>query len=243
MQNILEDTLKKTALDHGSSVVFNFEGVRLTPNPAKGMTIEVTSEKSQDAALRFRGRQVTILNFASAVTPGGGVRYGFHAQEEDLCLCSGLLHELEKLVPHFESNRSKKTPFGGYDKMIISDNVPLIKNGDYQDVKQQRVRVISYSAPCIDDQLTPTLAAEIVSRRTKQIVSRASALGTEVLILGAWGCGEYGNDPVQVASAFKEALHFFGGAIQHVVFPIFGGGLKQEVFEEVFEEGAKDLNL
>ncbi|MFI2364569.1 TIGR02452 family protein [Promicromonospora sp. NPDC019610] len=34
----------------------------------------------------------------------------------------------------------------------------------------------------------------------------AAAHGSRRLVLGAWGCGVFGNDPADVASAFAEAL-------------------------------------
>ena len=53
---------------------------------------------------------VAALNFASGVMPGGGVRFGAMAQEEALCLSSGLLHELEDNLGYYEANRTKGAP-------------------------------------------------------------------------------------------------------------------------------------
>jgi uncharacterized protein (TIGR02452 family) len=41
------------------------------------------------------------------------------------------------------------------------------------------------------------------------------------LVLGAWGCGAFGNDPFRTAHDFREALQRrFGGVFEEVVFAI-----------------------
>ncbi|WP_295606963.1 TIGR02452 family protein [uncultured Lamprocystis sp.] len=40
------------------------------------------------------------------------------------------------------------------------------------------------------------------------------------MVLGAWGCGTYGNDPARIAAIFHEALQEQAGAFQSVVFAI-----------------------
>ncbi len=42
-----------------------------------------------------RVKNILVLNFANPVHPGGGVRRGARAQEEDLCRKSSLLYSLE----------------------------------------------------------------------------------------------------------------------------------------------------
>lgn len=56
-------------------------------------------------------------------------------------------------------------------------------------------------------------------RRINAVLSIALQKGHDSLVLGAWGCGELGNNAQQVASLFRQELtHRFRGCFKHVVF-------------------------
>lgn len=228
---ILDEVLAQTASEHGRTREARFDD--LTPLPCYGYpAVEVTGETVQDAALRFRGKCVTILNFASGVMPGGGVRFGAMAQEEALCLSSGLLHELEAHLEYYEANHTKGVPPECHDRLLWSEEVPLVRDGNFQPVDPMLVQVITYPAPIARD-----VADEeaVFRRRCPHVVHQAATHGTEVLVLGAWGCGEYGNDPGMVAMAFKDALFKHGGHIERVVFAVAFNEVNRLVFQEVFK--------
>lgn len=259
-QHLLEDTLQRTANSWGKATIVDYEEWDGTPptldenTPAP--TIEVTDEKVQDAAIRFPGRRVTILNFASGVNAGGGVRWGAKAQEEDLCRASGLLHGLERLPQFYNLNRSKNAPPECYDMMIVSEDVPVVRDGYGRLVPDPvpLVNVITYPAPNKNRNFFgpsfngPDFAAEdggpsstdevlqdIFHRRCIHVVDQAVRLKTDVLVLGPWGCGVYGNDPVLVAKEFQSALQKYGSTIKHVLFACYGSAYNRDVFRAVFD--------
>ena len=244
---ILDETLELTEADHGTSEIVSFEGVQCPRAPLPLIIkIEVTEEAVQDAALRFRGRRVTMLNFASGVMPGGGVRYGSMAQEEALCLSTGLLHGLEGLPEFYERNRKEGAPPESYDSMIWSEGVPLVRDGSFELVEPMSVNVITYPAPNStkrvylgsgrfgDEDVSPDVRSAIFERRCRHVLAQAERTGTEVLVLGAWGCGVYGNDPSMVAGWFYKAILEGSGSISTVVFAIYGNIANQMAFETVF---------
>ncbi|WP_404656163.1 TIGR02452 family protein [Kitasatospora sp. GAS204A] len=49
----------------------------------------------------------------------------------------------------------------------------------------------------------------------------AALYGVRELVLGAWGCGVFRNDPDVVAEAFEQALSCHGAAFGKVVFAIW----------------------
>lgn len=206
------------------------EDSRLAGSP----NIEVTDEKVQDAALRFRGQNVTILNFASGVSAGGGVRFGSVAQEEDLCRCSGLLHALENHPEYYEDNRADDAPAECYDRMIISESVPIVFDGNSVAVEPFLVNVITYPAPNAYRGVLDS--AEVFQRRCPQVIHQAVLMRTDVLILGAWGCGAYGNSPEVVARAFRDAIRKYGNWLETVVFAIYGSKHNQNAFKRVFPD-------
>ena len=243
---ILEETLNHTAGAWGSSVIMDMSKVTGHPELPGSPDIEITGEAVQDAALRFRGAHVTVLNFASGSMPGGGVRYGSLAQEECICLSSGLLHALEGHMEYYEANRADDSPQECYDRLIWSEDVPLIRDGKFRLVEPMLMQVITYPAPIAsarvyrgegvfdDTPVEDNWLVEVFYRRCRHVVRRAAKAGTEVLILGAWGCGAYGNDPLLVAHAFQAALATQSGDIPKVVFAIYGVKANQDAFKQVF---------
>ena len=54
------------------------------------------------------------------------------------------------------------------------------------------------------------------------------------LILGAWGCGAFGNDPEFVANAFKKELEeYYTSTFKNIIFAI-PGGTNYMAFKRVF---------
>lgn len=256
MPKVLDETLSKTKDAPGIAVVVDWEGVVIQYNPGTPM-IEVTGEFCQNAALRFRGKRVFVLNFASGINPGGGVRRGARAQEEDLCLCSGLLHGLEENQAYYDANRASDAPKFCHDRMIWSKDVPLIRDGHLNHVDPMLIDVITYPAPNLNLRTYsgPGVRAgtapvetpdQVFQRRCRHVVHHAAQQGAEVLILGAWGCGVYGNDPKKVAAEFKKAIQSVSGQIETVVFAILGeqahgrhsvGSLNRQAFMKEFVAG------
>jgi uncharacterized protein (TIGR02452 family) len=64
------------------------------------------------------------------------------------------------------------------------------------------------------------------------------AFGYSMLVLGAWGCGAFGNDPHHTAADFRNALeNEFRGAFSDIVFAITDWSLERRFlgpFRDVF---------
>jgi len=61
----------------------------------------------------------------------------------------------------------------------------------------------------------------LLQRRILRVLEVARALGSTALVLGAWGCGAFGNDARRTAEDFREALESgFDGAFFDIVFAI-----------------------
>ena len=56
---------------------------------------------------------------------------------------------------------------------------------------------------------------------------------TETLILGAWGCGAYGNDPHKITEKMNEVNLNFGGMFKNIVFSVPKGVNTQEFKEKI----------
>lgn len=216
------------------------------PQFPQPMLVSVSRRRTLEAALfhlqREPGANVTVLNFASATNPGGGVTRGSSAQEEALCRCSTLYPTLctpELRREFYEFHRSLRdmrytdaciyTP----GVVIVKTDVGLPERMDPRDWR--RVNVITCAAPNLRERpynamnpgqgtairLSDAELLSIHKTRGKKILQTAAAHGTDILILGAFGCGAFRNPPSVVARAYRELLDQFDGYLRQVEFAVY----------------------
>ncbi|MGW7266046.1 TIGR02452 family protein [Streptomyces sp. NPDC054842] len=206
--------------------------------------IEVTGESSLEAARRLAG-PVAVLNFASARNPGGGYLNGAQAQEEALCRASALYTCVLRARAFYDHHRAHRDPFYT-DRVIHSPGVPVFRDdrGRLLD-EPYTAGFLTAAAPNAGVVLrtAPERAAELpraLAVRAGRVLETAVAQGYRRLVLGAWGCGVFQNDPAQVAGAFRALLTGggrFTGAFDHVVFGVLDrtrGAVTRAAFEEAF---------
>lgn len=159
--------------------------------------------------------RVLVLNFANPVHPGGSVRQGGQGQEKDLCRKSTLLASLEspEAAPFYAAHQASGSPLAS-DAMILSPGVEIFrdKNGVLLDDEQTMVvSVLSCAAPRVNAGVRPSEQEleQLLYNRIMGMLHVAAACRYHYLVLGAWGCGAFGNDPKQVAQLFFRAFKEF----------------------------------
>ncbi|MFD6097303.1 TIGR02452 family protein [Nocardiopsis flavescens] len=193
---------------------------------------EVTGESTLAALLRLAGpgggTEVAALNFASARNPGGGVANGARAQEESLARSSALYASLV-LCPEFYAHHRAERSLLYSDRVIWSPRVPVLCDDRGERLAEPPVAgFLTAAAPNrrMIERNSPQEAGEIpgvLAVRARGVLAVAAHHGVEVLVLGAWGCGVFGNRPGEVADAFAAHLRGageFAGAFEHVVFAV-----------------------
>ncbi len=196
------------------------------PAPGRGNPlIEVTAEGSIQAARRLHlaHPRVGVLNFASARNPGGGYLRGARAQEEDLCR-SALLYTCLTQAPDYYAAHRQSGDLRYSHRVIISPDVPVIRD-DHADLSPPfPVTFLTSPAPNAGQlarRSDTTDLSLVLIQRAERVVAAAAAHDIRALVLGAWGCGVFANDPTAVAAAFDAALHRWGAAFDHVAFAIY----------------------
>lgn len=156
-------------------------------------------------------KPVLVLNLASPVHPGGGVRRGANAQEEDLCRKSSLLLSLESrhAAKYYEYNK-KLNSYMGSDAMMFTPEVEIIRDENgallYETVV---VAVLTCAAPKITpgrEGMSEGEYQDMVYNRIMGMLKCAAYFGYRNLVLGAWGCGAFGNDAHVISDLFYRAL-------------------------------------
>lgn len=207
------------------------------PPPPTTPVVEVTAESSLAAARRLAADgDVACLVFASARNPGGGFRNGAQAQEESLARGSALYPCLLAAGDFYAHHRAH--PELTYsDRVIHSPRVPVFRDdkGAFLPAPH-RVSFLTAAAPNRaaiarnQPHLLPGVPG-VLARRAARVLAVAAAHGHRRLVLGAWGCGVFGNDPADVVAAFAGRL----GAFDRVVFAVYDrGGTIRAAFSEAF---------
>lgn len=174
----------------------------------------VSNKGSATAVLGSRSTDVAVLDFASACRPGGGARTGSRAQEESLCRVSTLLPVLEsaKAAAFYQGHHDT---MNSADIMIVPDVIFFRREEDFRLLpagQWRKATVIVCAAPNLRPlggweslgQTAKGRCVEEIEERTARVFQAASLAGAGHLVLGAFGCGVFRNDPHVVASAFKK---------------------------------------
>lgn len=204
--------------------------------------IQVMNETTLSAARRLirQGLKTVALNFASATHPGGGFLQGARAQEEYLARSSGLYQCLRD-QPMYAFHRQHYDPLYS-DYTLYSPEVPVFRGDDGALLEEPYPVSIITAAAVNARQLPPKRRAEIgpaMMSRIEKVLAVGLAHENEGIVLGAWGCGAFGNDGDEIAGLFRRALDGpFKGAYQRVAFAIVDWSAERRFigpFERVFE--------
>ena len=183
--------------------------------------VQISNETTLAAAHRLveQGLRPLALNFANGVEPGGGFLNGARAQEEGLCWSSALFATLAG-DPMYEAHRLRPRPDSS-DWVIYSPDVPVFRGDGGRTLPDPwLLSVITCAAPYAPRIGQPE-SGDLLRRRIQRVLAVAHALGHTALVLGAWGCGAFGNDPWRTAQDFRHALEIsFVGAFSDVLFAI-----------------------
>lgn len=162
--------------------------------------------------LMQQGEQdLLCLNFASAKNPGGGFLGGAEAQEENLAKASSLYPGLITQMAHYEAGRAFKSCLYRHD-MIYSPAVVFFRDDTYaladQAFTMSVITSAAVNAGVVKRSETQNIAqiVPVMQQRARFVLRLALARGHRSIILGAWGCGVFQNDPQMVAQIFVNLL-------------------------------------
>lgn len=223
-------------------------------------TVTVSGDRSYQAAMKLHKEnpdaKIAVMNFANAFHAGGGVVNGASAQEECLCRTSTLYPLLYRRTlrdtfykHHHDLNTPKAT-----DSLVYTEGVIICKTDTDLPERMPKeewvtVDVITIAAP--DLRRTSNIHFDLVNggaimnnaelfgyhvKRAIHMLTCAAAKGADILVLGAFGCGAFQNDPEVVARAYKTVLQEFPKVFKQIEFAVYcppGGSRNYDVFKKV----------
>lgn len=208
--------------------------------PDHATSISVTDETTIAATRRLAGLpggHLACLNFASAKNPGGGFLGGSEAQEESLARSSSLYPCLLAAPQYYEQNRGSRSALY-LDLAIWSPQVPFFRDDEGALLAEPfQVSVITAPAPNAGAVANnePALLSEVpltLQRRAAFVLQIAVDQQVRRLVLGAWGCGVFRNDPNLVARTFATLLAQnspFSSHFDEVLFAIYDRSAGRDV--------------
>lgn len=231
---VYEDTLNLCKKDNVSPANLTINKYKekdcsIEPSEIRG-EVEIVNCDSVTALTRYKDQgKVCILNMASRTTYGGGVAKGSKAQEEDLFRCSnlGLVSE-QDLYPL------------DYDEGLYSTGVVFVKDCNYQPMDKISCDVVTVPAFKLKKDKFAKNYREGTMNKIRLMLSLAVKNNVDVLILGAWGCGVFKNDPGLISGYFRKVLdEGYSSHFKKIVFAIINDdnsvGSNFEIFEKKFK--------
>lgn len=182
------------------------------------------------------------------------MRNGSTAQEECLCRCSTLCPVLDQprlRDAYYQPNRDAGNPLAT-DALVYTPDIVVFKSDmRYPKLMPQdewrTVDVITCAAPNLRDnpynrynpqsgrpaRIGADQLTAIHVSRARHILTVAAAKGVDVMVMGAFGCGAFQNDPQVVATTVQQVAQECRERFDAIDFIIPAGG-NHDVFRRVF---------
>ena len=209
----------------------------------KNANVIVSKKRTYEAAAAYKENHVAVHNFASASNPGGGVVNGAGAQEECLCRCSNLyfcLNTPDMWGMFYMPHRAAHDPIHNDDIIYTPDVVVFKTDTDYPELMDRyswyKVDVITCAAPNLrenpsnkynsgDGTSAVTLSDKelqtLHEKRLRRILDSAVMNHADTVILGAFGCGAFRNEPKVVATAAANVVKDYMHAFENIEFAVY----------------------
>lgn len=200
-------------------------------------------QESTIRAIHRIGSGVGVLNFASAKWPCGGFLGGSMAQEECLAYCSDLyIQQWPQAEEYYKLHRENSNPF--YTHTMFVNNVTFFRNEDFDLIKDYtECKVLTSAAVNLgvakSHGKSIKEANNIMKARMRKILKVFIDCNCKNIILGAFGCGVFGNSAEDVAKFWKELLidEEYQYYFDNICFSVLDsrGTNNFEVFQKTFE--------
>ena len=252
LKESIEQSIKLTKL-YTEGYKFDLEKAKIK---SKDFNIIITADRTLEAVKKYyssnyKNNKIGVLNFASAKHPGGGVWNGARSQEESICRASTLYSCLitEFLKENFYSYNIEKKSVS--ERMVYIPDVLVFKSDDnvfsqtLDEKDWYNIDVISCAA---HNQRAYKVKYEELKKinyfKIKSIIECAVENNVDNLILGAFGCGAFGNEPQLVSETFKKILideeyYKYFENVHFAIFTALNETINLNEFNKTFEKYLK----
>ena len=193
-------------------------------------TIDAALSLSSSSSPTVSNKPVLILNMANAYHSGGGWLHGTLAQEEALCYRSSLSFTLKTRhypIPEAGGIYSptvvviRENMANGHGLLDLSrpDNLPVVSVVSVAAINGPKTLKNAFG----EEKYQANKDRETMKEKMRVVLRIAAVNRHRVLVLGALGCGAFGNPRGEVVDCWKEVFsepEFQGGWWEDVVFAV-----------------------
>lgn len=233
---------KKINTENSNYILFD-KPIKLntTPNKSKAK-IELFDESTIRAIYRYKNEKLGVLNFASAKHPAGGFLVGSMAQEECLAYCSNLyVKQCENALEYYDFHNNTYLPL--YSDLMFIDNVTFFRNENLERADFVECKVLTSAAVntivAKKNNITDEDIYKAMKNRMKKILQCFVVSDCKVIVLGAFGCGVFGNSSEKIAEIWYDLLYNedFIYYFDKICFSVLDGGKNNnfKAFENIFK--------
>lgn len=215
----------------------SFDGAFEEDIEDKDIEIIVDDIDSVGAVMKYGNPSTAVLNFSSYKNPGGMFMNGSKAQEECLCHESFLYNVLREFQTEFyDWNNQHKNRALYLNRGLFSPGVWFIRENNHTECCVITCAAPNKSTAQKYQNVSDQENIRVLRSRIKFVLDIAKANNINTLILGAYGCGVFGQDATEVANIFKEYLTTTYKCFDTVIFAVPSGrDGNYEKFVKVFE--------
>ena len=201
---------------------------------------------------KLYGEVFAVLNFANAYYPGGGYQKGASAQEENIMRRTNLHFELkgsqiDMNTRQYKPDFTKTLEANHADKLIHmhwDENTPDIvfrgsEENNYQTLEASEFFPFAELRGAALDVKSVSLSDDEIRAECRRRIKAQFATLTHNkirhVVLGAFGCGAFGNDPYMVATVYVEEIKLVRTSFDVIVFAIILSDDNVDAFQMAFE--------
>ena len=192
------------------------------------LDITVEDLTTSGAIVKYKDlKNLCALNFASFFNPGGSFgNVPVHlAQEEYICKDSFLYNVLKEFQSEYNINKELRNKNLYRNFALYSPDVIFVNESDEEEAKCDILTCAAPNATAAGSyhKVTNEDIENTMYERIDFLLTVAKKNDVRNIILGAFGCGVFGNDPNIVSKAFKELLQIKDYGFDKVIFAIPDG--------------------
>lgn len=182
------------------------------------------------------GKRICVLNFASYKEPGGMFINGSKAQEECICHESTLYPVLKEFNgTYYAQNNQAKNRALYLNRALYSPGIIFVQNNEAVFADVLTCAAPNFKAAKEHCNVTEDENYRVLQKRCEFVLDIMQANNVNVPILGAYGCGVFGQDAKIVATIFKELLNNPLYSFEKVIFAVIPGPNLDD-FKSVFAD-------
>ena len=220
MQNVYGQRIKESVKD---TIIYNTDFICKKTHSCE-TSVVVEELDSVSSIIKHADEckdRMAVLNFSSYKNPGGMFINGSKAQEECLCHESFLYNVLSQFVIEFyDWNNRHKNKALYLNRALYSPNIIFYKDGNCVSCDVITCACPNKSAAQKYQNVSDKENTEVLKSRIKYVLDIAKDNNVDTLILGAYGCGVFGQDAKEVASIFREYLTTTHKCFERIIFAI-----------------------